>query len=622
MKSTSPRAAAAGSSTKPSGAVLLLLGSLLLKAPAAYANSGDLDQTFGFVGRVTTYALSAVGGVAVSAVGGVAVQGDGKLVLAGGTRCGSYGGGCIGVVRYNPDGSPDVGFGSGGEATTSIGVSVSAFALAIQQDGGIVTAGTAFLQTPHGGPTVFALTRYQPDGSSDPTFGPGGVVTTPIGEMVSGLTNTAFVSALVVQADGKLVAAGSTTDQAGHFRFALARYNPNGSMDEAFGTGGVVTTSVGGYDDWAAAVVQQPDGKLVAAGFAEALPPSPLVFALVRYNVDGSPDATFGHNGIVATSIPGLLSGTANALAIQADGRLIAAGSTGVSNGTDFALARYNPDGSLDGTFGTGGIVTTDLSNASAAAVAVLPDGRIVAAGTSGLSSSGGGEFAVVRYNPNGTLDPRFGAGGVVTTVFAPNNCSVARALAVQADGKLIVTGTAGCYGEAVGMVRYLYSSCGNGEREWPEQCDDGPANGTLTSCCTASCMFQPSGTPCTGGTCGGTGDTCVPVTTSPSPTPTTTTLPCTTARCTLDAALRSAACAGQTIPTTVSGALTSAETLIEQAATTPGKKARKARQRARKLLRQADLKATRAAKGKKAKLSPACATVLSDAARRVAADL
>jgi len=167
--------------------------------------------------------------------------------------------------------------------------------------------------------------------------------------------------------------------------------------------------------------------------------------------------------------------------------------------------------------------------------------------------------------------------------------------------------------------------ACGDHVVEPGEECDDGSGNGTGASCCTATCTFQVLGTACTGGACSGTADTCVLTTgtTITTSTPTTsTTLPCTTARCTLGAALVSPACTGQTIPASVTGKLSTAETFIDQAATTSGKKARRVRQKARNLLRQAGAKATRAAKGKKATLSTACALAVKQATNGVRSGL
>src|SRR6266540_155863 len=176
-----------------------------------------------------------------------------------------------------------------------------------------------------------------------------------------------------------------------------------GDLDPTFGAGGKVTTVFGG-DSRAYVLVLQPNGKLVAAGVG------PNGFALARYNPDGSLDTSFGAGGKVTTPI-----GAANALVLQPDGKLVAAGSNNISP-SDFVLVRYNPNGSLDTSFGGDGKVTTAIGfGARAFALALQPDGKLVAAGM-GWTGSTGFESALVRYNPDGSLDTSFGAGGKVTT--------------------------------------------------------------------------------------------------------------------------------------------------------------------------------------------------------------
>ncbi|WP_318773950.1 Ig-like domain-containing protein, partial [Meiothermus sp.] len=212
-------------------------------------------------------------------------------------------------------------------------------------------------------------------GELDPTFGSGGKVTTDLGSSY----DEAY--ALVLQPDGRLVAAGRSVDAAGNDDFALVRYNPDGSLDTSFGIGGKVTTEVGSSSDEARALVLQPDGKLVAAGYSSNAA-GKSDFALVRINPNGSLDTSFGSGGKVTTAV-GSSSGIA-ALVLQPDGKLVAAGPS--SNGDyDFALVRYNPNGTLDPTFGSGGKVITDLGSGSdeAHALVLQPDGKLVAAGYS-----------------------------------------------------------------------------------------------------------------------------------------------------------------------------------------------------------------------------------------------
>ena len=280
----------------------------------------------------------------------------------------------------------------------------------------------------------FALARYNPDGSLDSSFGSGGRVTTDF----AGGADVAF--ALAIQADGKVVVAGRAfTGTTTKNDFALARYNSDGSLDSSFGSGGRVTTDFTNTSDEVFALFIQTDGKLVVAGdTATSFIDSD--FALARYNSDGSLDSTFDSDGRVTTDFAGGAS-VAFALAIQADGKLVVAGDTDTGfTGLDFALARYNSNGSLDSTFDSGGRVTTDFANSSdvAFALTIQADGKLVVAGDASTGTEL--DFALARYNANGSLDSSFGTGGRVTTNF-PGNSAEASALSIQTDGKLVVAG-------------------------------------------------------------------------------------------------------------------------------------------------------------------------------------
>jgi uncharacterized delta-60 repeat protein len=284
-----------------------------------------------------------------------------------------------------------------------------------------------------------ALVSGQTPGTLDPSFGTGGTVTTDFGG------SSAEVRALAVQPDGKIVAAGGVFVN-GIADFALARYNPDGSLDASFGRGGTASSPFDfpGSFDQVGGVVLQPDGKIVLAG--SAVIDQFSVFALARYNSDGTLDAGFGSGGVATTDF-GQLSAAAFSVAVQPDGKIVLAGEANIDGGDDFALARYNSNGTLDASFGTAGKVTTafpsglGFSFAQAFSVAVQPDSRIVAAGYTWIS--GGFDFAVARYNSNGTPDASLGVGGTVTTDFAGPN-DRASSIAIQPDGKLVVGGAAG----------------------------------------------------------------------------------------------------------------------------------------------------------------------------------
>ncbi|HMA35031.1 MAG TPA: delta-60 repeat domain-containing protein, partial [Chloroflexia bacterium] len=417
----------------------LLLARFLGWVPAVRATGGDLDPTFGVAGKVTTAFVVRTNGRAAA----VAAQADGKLVVAGSSQPADPAAADFVVARCNPDGSPDPAFGDGGRVVTDFAQGPNhAQAVAIQPDGRIVVAGDVAL-TQNGQNTAFALARYLPDGSLDATFGSGGRVTTDLD------TGTDAVQALVLQADGKIVAVGYTAVFGSTNRdFALARYLPDGSLDASFGTGGLVTTTFTSLsDDLALAGGIQADGKLVAAGVTDIYSGGSrhYYFALVRYTPAGALDTGFGSGGQVTTDLPGSQLGPgASALVIQADGSLVAGGTSDNGSNANFALARYRPDGSLDSSFGTAGWVTTGFNantSESVQGLALQPDGKIVAAGVT-YSPSTQGDFALARYLPTGSLDSSFGSGGQVVTDFAGGGDG-ANATLVDASGRIVVAGVA-----------------------------------------------------------------------------------------------------------------------------------------------------------------------------------
>jgi uncharacterized delta-60 repeat protein len=302
-------------------------------------------------------------------------------------------------------GDLDTSFSSDGKAFTDFrgGSYDRASALAIQPDGMLVVAGVSFNASDI---ADFALARYRPDGSLDPTFGSAGKVLTDFGS-----DSDDDAGALVIQPDGKLVVAGTSNGD-----FALARYLPNGALDPTFGSGGTVLTDVGsGSDDGAMALALQPDGKLVVAGRSDG------DFALARYKPNGTLDTTFSGEGKVTTTFGD--SSQATALILQPDGKLVAAGwfqvrdVSGFFLPPDIALARYRPNGTPDPTFSGDGKVLTAFRGGSrdqAFALAIQPhDGRLVIAGES--DASGHSDFALARYHA-------ITCGGVVVTRIGTNS--------------------------------------------------------------------------------------------------------------------------------------------------------------------------------------------------------
>jgi uncharacterized delta-60 repeat protein len=236
----------------------------------------------------------------------------------------------------------------------------------------------------------------------------------------------------------------------------VVRYNSDGSLDASFGTGGKVSTDFGlaeqgfsyaqGYS-----LAIQPDGKLVVAGAAYI--GTGFDAALARYESNGALDASFGTGGKVITDLAagnatlGPTSNWMSSVAVLPDGRIIAAGQANIVRGYGFALVRYESNGTLDASFGTAGEVTTDFflldqgfSLAQASSLAVRPDGRIVVGGRA--YHDGGFHFALAGYTGDGTLDASFGAGGKMTANFGREYEEVS-SVAVQPDGKTVFAGGA-----------------------------------------------------------------------------------------------------------------------------------------------------------------------------------
>ncbi len=419
-------------------------------------SAGALDPSFGSGGLVVTD-LGSTSDHARAMV----IQADGKIVTAGGTGgSGSGTGQDFALVRHNLNGTLDTSFGTNGRTTTDFKKSSDVANAVVQQaDGKFVVAGTvtitAGIPTSSKTDTDFGLARYHANGTLDTSFGSNGKVMTTIGKF------TDQASDMAMQTDGKIVVAGATwkiVNSISYIDIVVARYNANGSLDAAFGQGGIVKTDYAGQPDEARAVAIQTDGKIVVAGrFAGA------GLGLVRYHPNGSLDLSFGSQGKVSTVVFGDLvdlNASATDIAIQADGKIVALANVSDRRNAPvvpffIALARYNPNGSLDTTFDSDGIVTIQqpidtLGNA----LAMQSNGKFVVAGyyhdsTEGFGSSVKRDFFLARVNSDGSPDATFGTGGVVRTDFGPtfgvtNSDDRANAVAIQADGKIVAAGSFG----------------------------------------------------------------------------------------------------------------------------------------------------------------------------------
>lgn len=331
-------------------------------------------------------------------------------------------------------GDLDPAFGGDGRVLTGIADDDRAGDVAVQPDGKIVSVGSSADHSVT--ESHFALTRHHADGTPDTTFGGDGTVTTPINNMDPDL-QWSEANALALQPDGKIVVVGTSwRGWENCCWFTVARYTADGTLDPEFGGGdGRVFTDFGGPDE-ARDVAVQPDGRIVAAGSSGGR------VALARYNADGSPDTSFGGgDGQVSDDpAPGLPEegGDGRALALQPDGRIVVGGQVGATR-FDFVVLRYQANGTLDTSFGGDGIERTDFgAYESVEGLAVQPDGRIVAAGGSS------GRFALARYLPSGTLDTGFDGDGRVLT---PGGEAADVALQ-PGDGRIVVAGNNGPGGD------------------------------------------------------------------------------------------------------------------------------------------------------------------------------
>jgi uncharacterized delta-60 repeat protein len=422
-------------------------------------SAGQLDPTFGMGGIVNTN----IGGTTPTFAQAVVVtQTDGKVVVVGSNYTSNYGASQIAVVRYNPDGSLDSTFGSGGEVFfhfNALSSSDAPGAVALDASGHIVVAGSTNTYNVQ----EFAVARLNNDGSFDSSFGSGGKAILPRFFQGSPYFEYDYASSVALDASGHIVLAGGALGyHSGGYnnQFAVARLNADGSLDSSFGSGGETTVSSftgGSYSyesDYAARVALDASGHVIVAGTASGFLSGSYSgsFAVTRLNSDGSLDNSFGSGG--KAIVPHFSTGggdydNALGLALDTSGRLVLAGSasdyvSGYGYTHRFAVARLNANGSLDSSFGSGGQTTVSFStggydNSNAVGLALDASGRLVVAGTA-YGYSDGSRFAVTRLNGDGSLDSSFGSGGKTTISYGSYSYVVG--VALDASGRVVVAGT------------------------------------------------------------------------------------------------------------------------------------------------------------------------------------
>ncbi len=377
--------------------------------------AGSLDNCWNGTGTVLTTIKGFDFGRSVN------VLPDGKVIVVGSANTPGVAGIDLALVRYNPDGSLDSSFGNAGKVLSSVNISPNA--ATVQTDGKILVIGQRG--------SDFALGRYNANGSLDSGFGNAGITITDFNSRLD------TANALSLQPDGKIIVVGSSrADASSNPDFAAARYNQNGTLDSGFGTAGTVLTDFNAGSDVANAVLVQSDGKIVLAGIRADNTNAQPAMALLRYKPDGSLDPLFHGTGKVVPAI-GQPDGIANAVAQQADGKLVVFG----SSGGRFALLRLTLNGSIDGNFGNLGIVLTDvgtgLKTDTGSAMLIEGDGTILCAGDSLTTED---HFVLTRHNPNGSLDGSFGTGGKFFTPLGGDR-AILGGMTLQSDGRVLLGG-------------------------------------------------------------------------------------------------------------------------------------------------------------------------------------
>jgi uncharacterized delta-60 repeat protein len=445
--------------------------------PPPSGGAGDLNPAFGTGGVVT----SALGNIET----GLATQTDGKIVAVGtdGRR--------IQLVRFNADGSPDQSFGSGGAVYTQIGAADIFESVAIQRDGKIDVAAVEYAGGQ--GPASILVVQYNPDGSLDQSFGSGGSVLTSLPDRQDFTVGGALIHVgLTIGRHGHIIVVGGASGGTGKGGLVIAEYDRQGNLDEGFGSGGLVITR--SFSDSAGHTYSNPSGnavaidrrgRIVVAGTAAKNQNTvfpPVVALLARYNADGSLDQGFGFDGAVTSVFDGPPNNdyvpagiTANSVVIRPDGRIVVSGdavpppSGNTPSNSCYAVEQYKPDGSPDQDFGLHAIARYDVpfgfvATLHATSMVLQPDGDVLVAGTTNSAFfKPATHFAMIRLTPEGRFDPSFGSGGVVSQTFPNASPDSPMLVALEPNGDIVAGGTSG---HVFGLAEYLGGSPGDQEMQ------------------------------------------------------------------------------------------------------------------------------------------------------------
>jgi uncharacterized delta-60 repeat protein len=402
---------------------------------ARFLTSGAIDSSFGNDGLVFTQIGTGSGAT------DMVVQLDGKIVVSGTSQV--DGNEQIGVARYNSNGSLDSSFGSGGKVLIeSPGATGFSNLISLQADGKIVIGGSIL----GSGNKDILVVRMNANGSLDNTFDGDGKVQTDIG-LSEG------VNAIAIQSDGKILVTGSTIDFSLAQHVAVVRYNLDGSLDSSFDGDGVLLTDAGGTRDDSMGIAALPSGRIAVFGNSNSTNPQSIFVA--QLNSNGSRDTNYDGDGIAIVSLP-TIDHSAKGFAILVDGRPLIVGTKSTigsfTDPTELVAVRLTASGLLDPTFDNDGVVITKLNISYdwSQGLTQQVDGKLVAVGTAYNGSTS--NFAVARYNVDGSLDNTFGNSGTVVTSFGTQG-DEAQDVAIQNDGKIVVAGRSAYH---IALARYL----------------------------------------------------------------------------------------------------------------------------------------------------------------------
>ena len=428
------------------GFVIFLIFAFAISSQAA---AGDLDPTFGGAGALrlnNPHQLSSV-----------AIQADGKILSRGSVRTGSFDNPVYisSLVRFLANGGYDTGFGANGFLRPQVGqIFVNNYSFTLLPDDKIIVVG--LIRQNSTSPYEIAFIRYNSNGQPDSTFGTNGVVTVLAPNSLIG------TGPILIQPDGKILICGvipATTTSSFDRNFILLRFNPNATPDTSFGNNGIVVPDpASDVQHSAYLLLLQADNKILVSGRRPTGSDGyPGGFTGVRFLANGALDASFGTNGKVITTLEDHVFWCDTAL--QPDGKIVMGG-TFATTPYHVMLVRYLPDGQLDPSFGTNGIVTKSFNNRESQALGILiqPNGKILICGYHSIIPGTRSAALIARFNSSGTLDTSFGRGnGYALTEFYQYG-SLYFDMALQPDGKLVAVGqtTLDKYSTNAVIGRYL----------------------------------------------------------------------------------------------------------------------------------------------------------------------